>query len=175
MGRPCWGTGGVELGYGTRDTHNEFDAVVHTYGREKQVEVRFDHTTIASLATGVVPSSKVFTIPVGAKYLSSDLTILETFIGSTNIIVGTKLAADGLTVDDNGLHTVEIDAVLLVGATFENNGALVDADVTTTEQVISVDTTAAPTAGEAVLNVRYLEPLPSSTPPVPQQGIVGSL
>ncbi len=157
---------GMIESYGTRDSHNVEDAIVHTLGREKQAEIRFDHTTLASLATGVVPSSKVFTIPVGAKFISSDMTILEAFVGSTNLIVGTKLAADGLTEDDNGLHTVEIDALLLAGATFEGNGALLNADVTTAAQVLSVDEGTGPaTAGEAVVVVRYYEPLPSSTPP----------
>ncbi len=165
---------GLIVGYGTRDSHNVEDATVHTYGRVKQVELRIDHSTIAGLADALAATSKSHVIPAGSKIVKSDLTILEAFVGSTDIIVGIK-EVDGTTQDPNGLHTVEIDAVLLAGATFEGNGAVIDADVTDADMVVSVDTTAAPTAGEAVLLVEYIEPLPSSTPPAVLVGIQGSL
>ena len=87
---------GVQVGYGTRDSHNVEDAVVHTYGRVQQVELRIDHTTITGLATGTAPTTKSLQIPVGSAIKSAKLIVLETCTALTDFRVGTK-GSDGLT------------------------------------------------------------------------------
>lgn len=164
---------GLQVGYGTRDTHNVEDATVHTYGRVKQVELRIDASTIAGLADGLAATSKSHVIPAGSKIVKSDYSVLEVFDG-TDLIIGLK-EVDGTQEDPNGLHTVEIDAVLLAGATFEGNGALINADVLDADMVISADVGGAITTGEATLLVEYIEPVPSSEPPAVLVGIQGSL
>lgn len=166
---------GVEVGYGTRDSHNIEDAVVHTMGRLAQAEVRIDASTIASLATGVAPTSKSFELPTGAAIHSSKFIVEEVFADLTSIIIGTK-GADGVTEDDNGLHTVEVLAVLLAGATFEGNGAQVGGVITDEPLYVSLDVTGtAPTTGSGVLVIEYYQPVPTSEAPAPVQGVIGSL
>lgn len=162
---------GLVVGYGTRDSHNVEDSVVHTMGRIKQVEVRIDHSTHVDLATGTAPTTKSFGLPAGSMITGGRLVVLETFTDLTSIIVGTK-GSDGVTEDDNGLLTTVVLADLTVGESLVLDGAQVqeeaDADVVVTDEVlyVSLDVTGtAPTAGEAVLVFEYQEPVPSSTPP----------
>lgn len=166
---------GLVVGYGTRDSHNVEDAMVHTYGRVRQLELRIDHSTVAGLATGTAASSKAAVIPAGSALLNSKLIVLETFTDLTSLIIGTK-GVDGVTEDDDGLHATTLLAALVAGDTEEGGGAQLGAEVTDEDLTVSLDVTGtAPTAGEAVLVVEYYEPVPSSTPPAPVQGIVGSL
>ncbi len=157
---------GLEVGYGTRDSFNIEDAEVHTLGRIRQHVVRVDHTTIANLATGVVPSSKVFEFPTGAAHMRSKLVVEESFADLTSIIVGTKRQSDGITVDDDGFFTTVLLAALTADAVIEGSGAFIDGDRSTAPAVVSLDVTGTPpTAGELVLVFEYLEPYVSQASP----------
>lgn len=157
---------GLEVGFGARDSYNSEDAIVHTLGRVKQVQVMLSAETIADLATGTVPSSKVFEMPAGAIVRSANLHVTEDFDALTSIVIGTKLQADGLTVDDDGLVTVQLLAALVADATIEGAGAQVNGDPLAAASVVSLDVTgSAPTVGEAVLLVEYQEPVPSQEAP----------
>lgn len=157
---------GLVVGYGTRDTRNVEDAIVHTVGRMKQVEVHINAGNLASLATATVPTSKVFEMPAGAIIRHARLHVTESFDALTSVVVGTKLKADGLEVDDNGLLTVVLLAALIADATIEDTGAQVNGAPLAAASVVSFDVTgAAPTVGEAVLLVEYQEPVADQDAP----------
>jgi hypothetical protein len=157
---------GLEVGYGTRDTRNVEDANVHTVGRMKQVEVHINAGNLTSLATGVVPTTKVFQMPAGAIVRHAYLHVTESFDALTSVVIGTKLQADGLEVDDDGLQTVILLAALIAGATIEDTGAQVNGAPLAAASVVSFDVTgAAPTVGEAVLTVEYQEPVSDQDAP----------
>lgn len=166
----------VTVGYGTRDTHNVEDAVVHTYGRIQQAELRIDHSTHTELASGTAPDAAAFEIPTGAAIKSAKLIVLEGFTDLTSIVVGTK-GSDGVAEDADGLiASTALAAINTAGQTVEGAGAQIDGVVTDEPLYVSLDVTGtAPTAGEAVLVVEYYQPVPSSTPPAPLQGVQGSL
>lgn len=163
---------GLVVGFNTRDTHNVEDSQVHTMGRRKQAELRIDHSTHAGLAGAVAPTSKSLEIPAGSALISSVLVVEEAFTDLTSIVIGTK-GSDGVAEDADGINTTILLAALTAGATVEGTGAQLGGDVTDEALYVSLDVTGtAPTAGEAVLHIEYLEPVPSSTPPAP---IVGEI
>lgn len=157
---------GLQVGFGTRDSHNVEDARVHTLGRTKEAELRIDHSTVAGLATGTAPTSKSFEIPAGSVVRSAKLVVIEGFSDLTSIVVGTK-GSDGVTEDADGLiASTALANINTAGQSVEGAGAQIN-DVATDEALyVSLDVTGtAPTAGEAALVVEYDEPVPSSTPP----------
>lgn len=156
---------GLVVPFGARDTHNIEDAVVHSLGRVKQAEVRLDHTTLAALASGTAVTSKSLQIPAGSALQSSTFIVKEAFTDLTSVVIGTK-GSDGVTEDADGINTTILLAALTAGATIEGTGAQLLGDVTDEDLYVSLDVTGtAPTAGEAVLIIEYIEPVPSSTPP----------
>jgi hypothetical protein len=151
---------GLVVGFGARDSVNVEDAVVHTLGRTKQVEVHIRADSYTSLATGTAPSSKVFEMPAGAVIRRADLHVTESFDALTSLIIGTKLKSTGATVDDDGLHTTILLAALVADATIEGTGAQVDGAPLAADSVVSLDVTGtAPTVGEMRLIVEYDEPV----------------
>ena len=157
---------GLSVGFGARDSLNSMDAVVHTKGRIKQVEVYIHADTIADLATGTAPSAKVFEMPVGAIVRSANLHVTESFDALTSIVIGTKLQSTGATVDDDGLVASQLLAALIAGATIEGAGAQVNGAPLAAASVVSLDVTgSAPTVGEAVLLVEYQEPIADQDAP----------
>ena len=158
---------GTAVGYGTRDTHNFEPSQVHTKGRINQGEVRIDHTTIASLASGIAPTGRSFRIPAGAIIKSAKLVVLEVFADLTSIVVGT-MGSDGVVEDADGLiASTVLTAIDAVGDTIEGAGTQISTPLATDEDLyICLDVTGtAPTSGEAILLVEYLDTSPSSTPP----------
>jgi len=157
---------GLVVGYGTRDSRNVEDAVVHTMGRVKQVEVHINAGNLASLATATAPTSKVFEMPAGAIIRHAYLHVTESFDVLTSVVVGTKLQADGATVDDDGLLTVILLAALVADATIEDTGAQVNGAPLAAASVVSFDVTGTtPTVGEAVLTIEYQEPVADQDAP----------
>jgi hypothetical protein len=164
---------GLVVGFASRDSLNVEDSVVHTKGRIKQMEVHINADTLSSLATGVVPSRKVFEMPEGAIVRHAYLHVTESFDALTSVVIGTKLQADGLTVDDDGLCTIILLAALVAGATIEDTGAQVNGAPLAAASVVSFDVTGtAPTVGEAVLTIEYQEPVADQDAPAP---IVGEI
>jgi hypothetical protein len=165
---------GLEVGYGTRDSVNEYDAVVHTYGRISQAEIRVDHTNIANFADAVDPLSKHFEIPVGSVVLTSQIVVEETFLNLTSLVVGLK-ETDGTTVDPDGLHAAILLAALTDGDVEDGAGALVGTELAQ-DSVLSITVTGtAPTAGKMAVLIEYREPLPAEDAPAVITGIIGSL
>ena len=165
---------GLEVGYGTRDSVNEYDAVVHTYGRIKQAEIRVDHTNIANFADAVDPLTKHFEIPVGSVVLTSQIVVEESFAAMTRLTVGLK-QTDGTTIDPDGLHTIILVAALTDGDVLDGTGALVGTELAN-DSVLGVTVTgSAATAGKMAVLIEYREPLPSEDSPAVLVGIQGSL
>lgn len=159
---------GLEVGFGVRDTHNIEDAIVHTLGRVKEVEVHIDHSTIAELATGTAPNSKHIEIPAGSVVRSAYLRVDTGFDALTSIVVGLKQQSDGATIDDDGLiASTLLAAIDTAGEVVVGAGAVIDAATeTAVPAVVSLDVTgSAPTVGSAKLYVEYMEPLPSAEAP----------
>jgi len=165
---------GLLVGYGTRDTINPEQALVHTLGRIKQLQVEIDATNYLQFATNTVPASvkKNLEIPVGSVIQSSQFIIKVGFNLLTSVNIGTKVAA-GTTIVAAGLHSaVALAAINTAGMTDEGAGTQVNGTALASAAFVSFDVTgAAPTLGHGILIVRYLEPMPSQTPPAVLVGI----
>jgi hypothetical protein len=158
---------GIDVGFSTRDTHNIEDAVVHTLGRVKQLEIRIDNSTIAGLASATAPGSKAIGIPARSTITRSTFTVIEAFDALTTFLVGTK-GSDGVAEDANGLHdAVALAEVDAIGNIHVGDGAQIMNILNTDEELyISLDITGtAPTVGQAVLLVEYIEPVPTQEAP----------
>jgi hypothetical protein len=105
-------------------------------------------------------------MPAGAIVRHAYLHVKESFDVLTSVVVGTKLQADGLTVDADGLNTVILLAALIAGATIEDTGAQVNGAALAAASVVSFDVTGTvPTVGEAVLTIEYQEPVSDQDTP----------
>ncbi len=174
---------GVIVGYGTRDSINVEDAVVHTLGRVSQLEVTVDVSNYLTLAEAVAPSSKQFAIPAGSVIQSVTVTTANAWNTLTSVAMGLKDATSGAQLhggDDVLVTDVEgILAVFGAGDYFYGAGALADGTtdiVTTADSVLSFTVTgSAPTTGQSTVLIEYVEPVPSSDAPAPVQGVIGSL
>jgi len=164
---------GVIVGYGTRDSYNPEQAVIHTKGRVKEVSVDIDFRNITSFATGTAASKKNLEIPLGSQVISSQLLIKTGFNTLTSVVIGLKIAA-GTTVVANGLHAATLLAAInTAGMTEEGAGTQVGGTSLTTAAYVSIDVTgSAPTVGHGVLTVRYYEPVASQDPPAVITGVI---
>lgn len=155
---------GLRVPFGARDTFNSEGATIRTKGRQKQIELRFNATDYADVATGVL-HGKEAVIPAGSTIHSCTMKTLTQFTATTaiNLSVGLKDNVDGSTVDADGLIVATAfpaDDVVTVGA-----GADVGT-ITASDVVVSVDPNVADlTAGEAVVFVIYEDAVPSSDAP----------
>ena len=145
---------GLIVGYGARDTYNMEGGVVHSLGREKQVEIVLNADNSGDASTGSI-SVKEAVIPAGATIVSALFSVGTTLVGptaATGIDVGLKQASDGAAVDADGLVATVALSGVSVGA-----GALINT-ITSVDTAVSIDVDAAVTAGEATVLVRYLDP-----------------
>lgn len=159
---------GLVVGYGARDTKNAQEALVHTMGRIKHLEVHLDHSTITNMATSTAVDGRNFGIPSGANVKRVVVRVDEAFDSAApatdTVIVGTK-QSDGTTIDNDGLVASTTVASFTAGATIEGAGALVDGDALSATSYISVDPSATLTAGAATLLIEYIEDTPSTDAP----------
>lgn len=148
---------GLRVPFGARDTHNIEDAVVHSLGRRKEVEVHIHYSTLSSLATGTLDSTKVIEVPAGSTLVDGFLRVEEDITDLTSLIIGLKDTLTGATIDDNGLLTATVEAGLEDDTTVALDGALLGEKLATTGTVSLDVTGTAPTAGRAVLYFVYLD------------------
>jgi hypothetical protein len=153
---------GLRVGFGARDSFNEFDANVHTVGRIKQMEVIFNADNVGTLADAVAPLSKDFQIPAGSVVVRSTARVLQAVTGATDFIIGLKDYDDGASNDPNGLHTAF--AAVTAGTVDPGDGALINVELDE-DQALSVTPTGTMTGGEVVVLVEYIEPVPSQDAP----------
>jgi hypothetical protein len=155
---------GLRVPFGARDTYNSEGASIRTVGRRKHLELRYNATDYADVATGVLHGNEAV-IPAGSKIVSCEMTTLTQFTATTaiNLSVGLKDNVDGSTVDADGLIVATAfpaDDVVTVGA-----GADVGT-ITASDVVVSVDPNVADLlTGEAIITVIFEDAVPSSTPP----------
>jgi len=156
---------GLVQGYGSRDTHNIEDAVVHTLGRRKEVEVHIHYSTLSSLATGTLASSKALTVPAGAQIVDGSLRVEEDITDLTSLVIGMKDTVDGSTIDADGLLTSTAEAALEDDTVVALDGALLGTKLASAGTVSLDVTGTAPTAGRAVLYFVYLDPVVDADAP----------
>ena len=155
---------GLRVPFGVCDIYNSEGATIRTVGRRKHLELRFNATDYADVATGVLHGHEAV-IPAGSKIVSAEMTTLTQFTATTaiNLSVGVKDNATGATVDADGLIAATAfpaDDVVTVGA-----GADVGT-ITASDVVVSVDPNVADLlTGEAIITVIYEDAIPTSAPP----------
>ncbi len=168
---------GLVVGYGTRDSLNPQDAVVHTLGRVRQHEVMVDHTNILEFAEDSLPVEgviKAFTIPAGSTIVSCKLAVTDDVTDVTSLALGLKDTATGVQLhggDDVLILDVDaLEADLETGDTVIGpaQGVLLDPNgvVTSADAILSITVTGTPpTAGAFSVLVEYIEPIASQTSP----------
>lgn len=171
---------GLVVGYGTRDTINPQDAIVHTLGRVKQHEIVVDSSNIAEFAEDVLPvegAKKAFIIPGGSTIVGITLTVEADVTDLTSLAMGLKDTVDGSqlhSADDVLVTDAEgIEANLETDDKLVGTGSLTGAQsvVTSADSTLSITVTgSAPTAGRFIALLEYIEPQASQTPPSPVIG-----
>lgn len=167
---------GLEVGFGTRDSKNPHLATVQTEGNVEIASMVLDYDTLPA-AAGTAPSVKSFAVPADSVITRAYLRVTTAFTsgGTTTLNVGFVNAA-GTAIDQDGLDAAIAKAALTDGAVIEMDGALVGDNIGDADGYISTSTGSGPwTAGQAVLTIEYVRPMPGSTPQDPIDGIVGSL
>jgi len=155
---------GLEVGFGTRDSYNSEGATIRTKGRQKQIELRFNATDYADVATGAL-TGKEAVIPAGSTIVSMSMKTLTQFTATTatTLAVGLKDTTDGTTIDADGLLAATAfpaDDVVTAGA-----GADIGT-ITAEDAVVSVDPDVADLlTGEAIVFVIYEDAVPTSAAP----------
>ena len=163
---------GLVVPFGARDTHNIEDAVVHSLGRKKEVEVHIHYSTLSSLATGTLASTKAISVPAGAVIEGGYLRVEEDITDLTSLVVGLKDTVDGSTIDADGLLTSTAEAALEDDDVVALDGALLGAKLAT-RGTVSLDVTGtAPTAGRAVLFFTYLDTVVDADAPAVITGAI---
>lgn len=145
------------VGFGTRKTeantgsnHGGRSAI-----RTQTVKIRAselgDTVAAATLENAAI-------IPADALLLSANLFVTTSFVGATAVLdIGTYKAADNLVEDDDGIDAAIATATLVAGYAVACDGADINTVVTGEGFKIGASyDTAAFTAGEATLVVRYL-------------------
>lgn len=163
------------VGYGTRDTINPQDTVVHTLGRVKQAEIVVDHTNIAEFVEDVLPAEggeKAFQIPAGSNILRTTIVVEEDVTDLTTLSMGLKDTVTGAQLhgDVDTLVTIveAIEANLETGDVLVGLGNLMDdlGVVTTADATLSVTVNGTPpTSGRMIVLIEYVEPQATQTPP----------
>lgn len=164
---------GLVVGFGARDSKNPNAATVRTQGNVCIMQFPFDYDTTLEIGTDV-PSSKSIPVPAGSTIKRAQLAVDTAFVGGTNIDFGFMNAA-GTAIDDDGLDAAVATAALTAGAVITMDGALIGASVGAADAYFGVVTTGTYTAGDGVITIEYILPMPDSTPTDPISGIVGSL
>lgn len=167
---------GLEVGFGTRDSKNPHLATVQTEGNVEIASMVLDYDTLPA-AAGTAPNAKDFAIVGESVITRAYLRVTDAFTsgGTTTLDIGLVNAA-GTAIDQDGLDAAIAKAALTAGAVIELDGALIGDSIGSADGYISTATGSGPwTAGQAVLTIEYVRPMPDSTPQDPIDGIVGSL
>lgn len=160
---------GLTVGYGRHTADNDVAAAYGGQGAVKTMVVEINGTSLVdTIVDGSIPPQTA-QIRRGSTILSATLTTTVAWTGTGTLDIGTwgRGTLDTPVVDDaDGIDAdIDIDVALAaVGDTVHCDGALVGGAVTVGETsnsdcVISASwETAVPTAGQAILTIRYIEP-----------------
>lgn len=160
---------GLIVGYGRHTADNDVAAVSGGAGQVKEMVLEINGTDLVDTITNADVPPQAAQIRRGSTILSATLVTTVAWTGTGTLDIGTwgRGTLGTPVVDDaDGIDAdIDIDVALAaVGDTVQCNGALVNGAVTVGETsdsdcVISASwETAVPTAGQAILTVRYIEP-----------------
>ena len=167
---------GLEVEFGTSDSRSDRLATVQTEGNVEIASMVLDYDLLPAAATNA-PSVKSIQLPAHAVVTRAYLRVTDEFTsgGATTLQIG-LIEADGTAIDQDGLFEAIAKAALDAGDVVEGDGALVGESIGDEDGFISTLVTTGPyTAGQAVLTIEYVRPMPGSTPQEPIDGVVGSL
>lgn len=148
---------GLVVGFGTRTVATSSGAKVATAGAVEELVLNIKGTdlgdTVAATDDAIVHGAS---IPADSLILSADLFVTTQFAGATAVLDIGVYQEDGTTVDDDGIDAAVAVATLVDNAVVSCDGADVGTVTATAVKIAASYDTAAFTAGEAKLVVRYI-------------------
>ena len=128
-----------------------------TSAEEKTFVYRItDASQLGDTDTAAVPGDVPY-IPAGAVLKDAYLKVGTAFVGATAVLdLGFK-QADGTNIDDDGIDAAVAVASLTANAVIAGDGALVGTRLANDSYIMATYDTAAFTAGDAVLVLKYIE------------------
>jgi hypothetical protein len=149
---------GLFVGFGTRKAESNSAPQTSTAGVYQEIRMAIKGTELTDVATAAQVENGAV-IPAGAWIESAILHVNTAFVGATAALdLGTLNASTGVITDDDGLDAAIAVGSLTLGARIVGDGAQVGTRLAVPVKVIASYDTAAFTAGEATLVVRYVEP-----------------
>lgn len=167
---------GLVVGFGARDSKNDAGATVRTQGNVEVLQMILDYDNLPA-AAGTAPSSKSIPVPANAVIKSAHLHTTSDWAtaDSATLDIGFVNSA-GTEIDQDGIDAAIADSALDTGDTVVCDGALVGADVGTSDAYISCEVnTGSFTSGQSTLTIEYIRNIPDTDPTDPITSIVGSL
>lgn len=167
---------GLVVGFGTRDSKNPNGATVRTQGNVEVLQVILDYDNLPVTA-GTAPSSKSIPVPANAVIKSAHLHTTADWAtaDSATLDIGFVNSA-GTEIDQDGIDAAIAASALDTGDTVVCDGALVGADVGTSDAYLSCEVnTGSFTTGSSILTIEYIKAMPDTDPTDPITSIVGSL
>jgi hypothetical protein len=127
-----------------------------TSGEEKVFVYKVTGTDVADTDTAVPDGDAPF-IPAGAFIKDAVFTVQTAFVGATAVLdLGTKNAA-GTNISDAGIDSLAIGVIDADNDAVVSDGALIGTVVAVDSYVMATYDTAAFTAGEGTLVIKYIE------------------
>lgn len=151
---------GLYVGFGTRETEKNSSSAHANRGAIQTMEVRIYGPDLTD-AVAAADLENAAVIPQGSLVLSADLFVTTAFAGaSATLDIGTYNADANDAADDDGIDVAIATAALTDGAVISCDGADVGVvcDGTDGWKIGASYDTAAFTAGEATLIIRYIVP-----------------
>lgn len=151
---------GLYVGYGTRKTEKNTSQAHASRGAIQTMSVRIYGPDLGD-AVAAADLENAAVIPEGALLLSADLFVTTAFAGATAVLdIGTYNADANDAADDDGIDAAIAVGTLTDGAVIACDGADVGVvcDGTDGWKIGASYDTAAFTAGEATLVIRYIAP-----------------
>lgn len=150
---------GLFVGFGTRRSESNSAPQTRTAGVEQEFRMAIKARELNDVATAAEVENGAV-IPAGAFLLSASLYVNTAFAsgGVAVLDLGLLNATTGVITDDDGIDVAIALNTLGAGDVVECDGALIGEQLAAANKVIASYDTAAYTAGEATLVVRYAVP-----------------
>lgn len=150
---------GLFVGFGTRRSESNSAPQTSTAGVYQEFRMAIKGTELNDVATAAEVENGAV-IPAGAFLVSASLYVNTAFTseGVAVLDLGLLNATTGAITDDDGIDAAVALAALEAGDVVACDGALIGTQLAAPNKVIASYDTAAYTAGEATLVVRYAVP-----------------
>lgn len=146
---------GLIVGFGGRTEETNFGGQVNTKSSQQEIRVKIKASEIPALDVSAQLLHGV-TMPADSLLLSATLFVTTAFVGATAVLdIGTYDDA-GAAVDDDGIDSAIAVATLADNAVVACDGAQIGTVLASNQRIGLQYDTAAFTAGEAWLVVRYI-------------------